>query len=126
MGQQDSVVVKVDQEIFGSSANPNNGRPCNCGKILRERIAQSLTTNQHLFDGPVENALNETLPNRFDLGQFRHGITSACEPQKGDDYLQNPLAQWILRGCNRLPSKQIQHLQRGQPPHHLSIVHWQL
>ena len=75
VGEQNTPVVKVDEEVFCTAANVSDGRSCEGSEVVRKGVAKPLTANQHVLEGLALHALHQPLTHGFNLRKFRQRQT---------------------------------------------------
>lgn len=70
MRKQDSPVVQVNEEVFCSTPDIQNGCTSHRWKVVWEGKAKAFSANKYVSNGFPLQALDETLTNGFNLRKF--------------------------------------------------------
>ena len=76
MGEQDTAVIEVHQEVLCSPSDVHHGGSCKGSKVLGKGVAQAFSSDEDIVKRLALHALHQALANGFNLGKFRHAQAS--------------------------------------------------
>ena len=70
--KQHTPIIKVDQEVFGTPTDVDDGGPREGCQIFRKRVSKAFAANQDVVEGSVQHPSHQPLPDGFYLGKLGH------------------------------------------------------